>query len=259
MEQYFIPFLLVLLSGLATVVGGMITIYNKQDNENFLPIALGLSAGVMVYVSFVEIFPKAQQHLEMTYGNNGYLFTVLGFFLGVGLIMVIDFFMPDATNPHEHPHHHMDDKTLLRMGLFSMIAITIHNFPEGLATFTVALTDPQLGISIAVAIALHNIPEGVAVSAPIYKATGSKTKAMLYSFYSGLAEPVGAIVGFLILRSIFNDTLFGIIFSMVAGIMVYISIDELLPTAQKHGKHHHVVGGFIVGMIIMAASLIMFR
>jgi len=144
------------------------------------------------------------------------------------------------------------------MGLFSALAISIHNFPEGLATFTAALTDPALGVSIAVAIAIHNIPEGIAVSVPIYYATGNKRKAFLYSFLSGLAEPVGALFGYFILLHFFNEMIFGILFAAVAGIMVFISLDELLPTAEKYGEHHVAIYGLIAGMVIMAISLLLF-
>jgi len=147
---------------------------------------------------------------------------------------------------------------LLRMGMFSAIAIAIHNFPEGLATFTGALKDPTLGISIAVAIAIHNIPEGIAVSVPLYYATGSKKRAFGLSFLSGLAEPVGALVGYLILLKFFNDLIFGFLFASVAGIMVFISLDQLLPTAEKYGEHHIAIYGLISGMVVMALSLSLF-
>ena len=144
------------------------------------------------------------------------------------------------------------------MGLFSALAIAVHNFPEGLATFMAALTDPTLGISIAVAVAIHNIPEGVAVSVPVYYATKSKRKAFWLSFLSGLAEPVGAIIGFFILRPFFSEATFGVIFAAVAGIMIYISLDELLPTAEEYGEHHIAIGGLVAGMLVMALSLLMF-
>ena len=144
------------------------------------------------------------------------------------------------------------------MGKFTALAIAIHNFPEGLATFVSALTDMKIAIPIAIAIAIHNIPEGISVSVPIYYATGSKKKAFLYSFLSGMAEPVGALVGYFFLRSIFSDLSFGIIFAMVAGIMVFISLDELLPAAEKYGEHHLSIYGLILGMIVMAVSLLLF-
>ena len=152
----------------------------------------------------------------------------------------------------------VNDKALLRMGMFSALAIAIHNFPEGLATFTAALSDPTLGISIAVAIAIHNIPEGIAVSVPIYFATGDRKKAFKMSFLSGLSEPVGALVGFFLLYNFFNEAMFGLIFAGVAGIMVYISLDELLPTAEKYGEHHIAIYGMISGMVVMALSLVLF-
>ena len=157
----------------------------------------------------------------------------------------------------------IDNKTneqskLMRMGLFTALAIAIHNFPEGLATFIAALDDPSLGIAIAVAIAIHNIPEGIAVSVPIYYATGNKKKAFWYSFSSGLAEPVGALIGFLILMPFLSPLIFGLIFAGVAGIMVFISIDELLPAAQEFGEHHLSIYGLIAGMMLMAFSLLMF-
>lgn len=144
------------------------------------------------------------------------------------------------------------------MGLFSALAIGIHNFPEGLATFIGALQDPALGISIAAAIAIHNIPEGIAVSVPIYYATQSRQKAFALSFLSGLAEPVGALLGYFLLIQFFSDAIFGIVFAGVAGIMVYISLDELLPTAEEYGEHHIAIYGLISGMLIMAISLLLF-
>ena len=143
------------------------------------------------------------------------------------------------------------------MGLFTALAIAIHNFPEGLATFVAAIKDPHLGIAIAVAIAIHNVPEGIAVSIPIYYATGSRRKAFLYSFLSGLAEPIGALIGFFVLWRWMNDITFGLLFASVAGIMVYISLDELLPSAEKYGEHHLCIYGLISGMAVMAISLLL--
>jgi ZIP family zinc transporter len=257
---------LTLFAGLSTGIGSALAFYTKKTNEKFLSIALGFSAGVMIYVSMIEIFVKARDSLENHYANQqfAYFITTLSFFVGIGIIALIDKLVPSAENPHEiRDVDDMDDvekkkKSLLRMGLFSALAIAIHNFPEGLATFMSAIQDPTLGISIAVAIAIHNIPEGIAVSVPIFFATGDKKKAFKYSFLSGLSEPVGAILGFFILRAFISDALFGIVFAGVAGIMVYISLDELLPTAEKYGKHHYAIGGLIVGMIVMAASLVLF-
>jgi ZIP family zinc transporter len=257
---------LTIFAGLATGIGSLIGFLSKKFNPKFLAISLGFSAGVMIYVSLVEIFVKARDALSVGLGEKtGYVATVISFFCGIGLIALIDKLIPSYENPHEANvakkiADSSDDqkRKLMRMGLFSALAIGIHNFPEGLATFMSGLTNPTLGISIAVAIAIHNIPEGLAVSAPIFYATKSRKKAFVLSFMSGLAEPVGALIGFFVLRSIFNDTTFGVIFAAVAGIMVYISLDELLPTAEEYGEHHLAIGGLISGMFVMALSLLLF-
>lgn len=253
-------------AGLSTGVGSGMALMSKKFNPKFLAGSLGFSAGVMIYVSLVEIFVKARDALSSSYGDKlGYTYTVLAFFAGIALIAIIDKLIPSFENPHEIQNINIKnyetptgDKKLLRMGMFSALAIAIHNFPEGMATFMGALTDPALGISIAVAIAIHNIPEGIAVSIPIYYATKNRKKAFWLSFASGLAEPVGALLGYFILRNYINDTTFGIIFAGVAGIMVYISLDELLPTAEEYGEHHIAIGGLVAGMAVMAMSLLLF-
>jgi len=264
-DRVIFAFVLTLLAGLSTGIGSVLAFYTKQTNHKFLSLALGFSAGVMIYVSMIEIFVKARASLEVVYGSTmGYWVTTLSFFGGLGLIALIDKFVPDAENPHEirdiqdMRKQSADDPELLRMGMFSALAIAIHNFPEGLATFTSAIQDPTLGISIAIAIAIHNIPEGIAVSVPIFFATGDRKKAFKYSFLSGLSEPLGAIVGYFILMRFFNESMFGIVFAGVAGIMVYISLDELLPAAEKYGKHHLAIYGLVSGMAVMALSLLLF-
>ncbi len=257
---------LTLLAGLSTGIGSLMSFLSKDFSPKILAASLGFSAGVMIYVSFVEIFIKANESLSSAYGiSKGEIFTVLAFFGGIALIALIDYLIPSYENPHEIKNIHnnnignnINTKNLKRMGIFTALAIGIHNFPEGLATFMSALTDPTLGITIAIAIAIHNIPEGIAVSVPVYYATQSRKKAFWYSFLSGLAEPIGALFGFFLLRDFFNDASFGIIFAAVAGIMVYISLDELLPTAEEYGEHHVAILGLIAGMAVMATSLIMF-
>lgn len=258
-------FALTVFAGLSTGIGSIIAFFSKKSNPKFLAASLGFSAGVMIYVSLVEIFAKAKDSLTIVYGaKQGYCATVIAFFIGIGIIGLIDKLVPSFENPHElrniEPHEFKKEtkNKLMRMGLFSALAIGIHNFPEGLATFMGALQDPTMGISIAVAIAIHNIPEGIAVSVPIYYATGSRKKAFNYSFFSGFSEPIGALVGFFILKNLFSDETFGLIFASVAGIMVYISLDELLPTAEEYGEHHIAILGLIGGMIVMAVSLVMF-
>lgn len=264
-DNILFAFGLTLFAGLATGVGSIIGFLHKKFNPKFLAASLGFSAGVMIYVSLVEIFFKAKDSLTMEFGEKtGYWYTILGFFAGITLIGVIDKLIPSGENPHEIKKTRDYDKPgkkdkskLMRMGLFSALAIGIHNFPEGLATFMAAVTDPTLGISIAIAIAIHNIPEGLAISAPVYYATKSKRKAFFLSFLSGLAEPIGAVIGYFFLRWFMTDASFGFIFAGVAGIMVYISLDELLPTAEEYGEHHVAIYGLIAGMAVMALSLVL--
>ncbi|WP_294140363.1 zinc transporter ZupT [uncultured Sanguibacteroides sp.] len=263
-ESLFIPLLLTLFAGLATGIGSLIAFFTHHTNKRFLSFSLGLSAGVMIYVSFVEIFQQAESSLTAELGSKyGMTATVLCFFAGMLLIGVIDRLVPSFENPHEvRSVESMDtpppkDTKLMRMGLMTALAIGIHNFPEGIATFTAAVESPTLGIAIAVAIAIHNIPEGIAVSVPIYHATGDRKKAFRYSLLSGLAEPIGALLAYLVLMPFMSPILMGCIFAAVAGIMVFISIDELLPAAREYGEHHISIYGLISGMGIMALSLIL--
>lgn len=261
-------FSLTLFAGLCTGIGSALAFFAKTTNTRFLSASLGFSAGVMIYVSMIEIFVKAHHALAAVAGNSrGYLMTTVAFFSGILLIAFIDKLVPTFENPHEvrgieemsaKKEDLMKKVRLHRMGLLSALAIGIHNFPEGLATFVGALHDPALGISIAIAVAIHNIPEGIAVSVPMYYATGSKKKAFTFSFLSGLTEPAGALAGYFLLFRFINDYVFGFLFAAVAGIMVFISLDELLPTAEKYGEHHIAMYGVLAGMVVMATSLVMF-
>ncbi|MDX9892883.1 MAG: zinc transporter ZupT [Patescibacteria group bacterium] len=263
-----LAFGLTLLAGLSTGIGGAISFFSKKLSPKFLSGSLGFSAGVMIYVSFVELFANAQSTLSDYYNNHlGYLITMTAFFIGIATIALIDWLVPSFENPHEIKNINLDnpdqiinakEKKLMRLGLFSALVLTIHNFPEGLVTFIGTLSEPVLGISLAVAIAIHNIPEGIIVSIPIYYACKNKTKAFLLSTLSGLTEPLGALLGYFILRSVLNDLFLGVAFAGVAGIMVYISLDELLPTAEEYGQHHFAIGGLVIGMLIMALSLSIF-
>jgi ZIP family zinc transporter len=297
---------LTVFAGMATGIGSALAFFTKRTNKRFLSIATGFSAGVMLYVSFVEIFFKGFDALTEAYGDRaGYWINVLSFFAGIVLIGVIDNLIPAAENPHEphseaeraplhgattaspspdsvgaHYHapaepapqqagvgthdHEVRENELMRMGLFTALAIAIHNFPEGLATFLAALQDPSVGAAIAIAIALHNIPEGISVSVPIYYATGNRNKAFLYSVLSGLSEPVGAGLAYIVLRVLVGGTtgvippqIMGILFAGVAGVMVYISLDELLPTSRAYGKGHDSLYGLLAGMVVMAVSLVL--
>lgn len=279
---------LTFLAGMSTGIGGIIAFFAKRTNYRFLSISTGFSAGVMIYVSFVEIFFKGVEALSETYGEVlGHWVNAASFFAGIALIALIDNLVPAVGNPHEMPTeqeitplHKSGDETadaatipvegedpeLMRTGLFTALAIGIHNFPEGLVTFLAALHDPALGVAIAIAIALHNIPEGISVSVPIYYATGSRAKALFYATISGLAEPIGAGVAYLALRlflggdgNAFPPQVMGILFAAVAGIMVYISLDELLPTSHQYGQGHDSILGLVGGMAIMALSLLLMQ
>ena len=252
-QQVIFAFLLTLLAGLSTGIGSLIAYFIKKPKTIYLSFSLGFSAGVMIYVSFVELLPRA----VITVGQ---FTSVVVFFVGILVIALIDMMIPESRNPH-HYKEMPDvltvkvDKTLLRTGLFTALAIAIHNFPEGLSTFGTTLSDARLGVIIALAIAIHNIPEGISVSVPIFYATGDRKKAFRYSFLAGLAEPVGAVIGFVILLPFLSPALLSSLLAFVAGIMVYISIDELLPMAHRYGHSHTVILGFILGMALMAASL----
>lgn len=257
---------LTLFAGLSTGIGSAIAFFSDRTNTRFLSIALGLSAGVMIYVSFVEILVKAHASLAAVLGEpQASWATTGGFFGGILLMAALDRLPAlEGGNPHELRRvEEMDavaaqQHRLMRMGMFSAIAIALHNFPEGLATFLSALDDPSLGLSIAVAIAIHNIPEGIAVAVPIFYATGSRRRAFRLSFLSGLSEPMGAVIGYFLLLPFMSDAVFGVVFAAVAGIMVFISLDELLPAAERYGEHHGAIYGLIAGMGIMALSLLLF-
>ncbi|AQM59226.1 zinc transporter ZupT [Clostridium baratii] len=266
MNNVMVAFILTLIAGLATGIGSLIAFFAKKTNKKFLCISLGFSAGVMIYVSMVEMFQQAKDSLVAEMGmKTGSLVTVISFFAGIAIIAIIDKLVPSAENPHEvrtmddiENNKFIEDKKLLRTGMFTALVIAIHNFPEGLATFVSALGDASIAIPITIAIAIHNIPEGISVSVPIYYATGDKKKAFLYSFFSGMSEPIGAVIGYVLLRNILNDITLGVLLAGVAGIMVFISIDELLPTARKYGEHHLSIYGLIAGMLVMAISLLLF-
>lgn len=268
--------ILTLIAGAATGLGGALVLFRKRISSNFLAGALGLSAGVMIFISLAELYPQAQNAISASCGGiKGSVFVVLAFFFGMGLISLIDFLIPEYENPHEASGLSLDSKNaatdliehsgsgaLKKLGIMSALAIAIHNFPEGMATFIGALNDPQTGTGIAFAIAIHNIPEGIAVAIPIYFATKSKGKALLYALLSGLTEPVGAFIcyGITALSGVSLDgggAAFPLILAAVAGIMIYISLDELLPTAEKYGRHHVAIAGVVAGMAIMAVSMIL--
>lgn len=282
MNKFFIAILLTLFAGFSTAIGSTIAFFSRKDDLRVLSLGLGFSAGVMIYISFMEILPTALKDFKNHYDSHwAELLGLACFFGGILISLLIDKLIPEDVNPHEpkedlselkicplpqkgqnppkfHPGeklHQINTKALKRTGIFTALAIAIHNFPEGFATFISSLDNLTLGIAIAIAVAIHNIPEGLAVSLPIYHATGDKKKAFIYSALSGLAEPLGAFVGALILLPFIGDLTLAISFAVIAGIMVFISLDELLPAAKTYDKAHDSLYGLIAGMAIMALSL----
>ncbi|WP_047260592.1 zinc transporter ZupT [Corynebacterium uterequi] len=258
---------LTLLAGLATSIGGMIGVAARTPGPKFLAGALGCSAGVMLYVSFVEILPKAQEYLGEALGAKAGAWAAVGaFFLGIAIIAVIDFFVPEDINPHEPANATKpasgallaQRSHLMKAGVMTAVALGLHNFPEGFATFVSGLEDLSVALPVVVAIAIHNIPEGVAVAVPIREATGSRRAGLRWATLSGLAEPAGALLGFLVLLPFMSPATMGVAFAAVAGVMVFISLDELLPTAEKTGEHHVAIYGLVAGMAVMALSLLLF-
>ncbi|MDC7794288.1 zinc transporter ZupT [Campylobacter coli] len=281
-EQIFIAMLLTLFAGCSTAIGSISACFSRKDDLSVLSLGLGFSAGVMIYICFMEILPTALKDFKNYYNSHwAELLGMACFFGGILISLLIDKLIPEDVNPHEpkedlselkicplpqkgqnppkfHPGeklHQINTKALKRTGIFTALAIAIHNFPEGFATFISSLDNLTLGIAIAIAVAIHNIPEGLAVSLPIYHATGDKKKAFIYSALSGFAEPLGAFVGALILLPFIGDLTLAISFAVIAGIMVFISLDELLPAAKTYDKAHDSLYGLIAGMAIMALSL----
>ena len=256
--------LLTALAGLSTGIGSAIAFVIRKFNTSYLSFLLGLSAGVMVYISFTELLGTAIEDV-------GFLKANIAFFVGIIFFALIDILVPHSYEEESAEDHRLgvtaekdnsisssSKSALKRGGIFIALGIAIHNFPEGMVTFASAATgDVSLGIMIAVAIAVHNIPEGIAVSVPILYSTGSRKKAFGYSFLSGLAEPVGALIGFLILMPFLTPDILSMTLAFVAGIMVYISLDEILPMAHRYGREHLVIIGIVSGMAIMALSLLL--
>lgn len=274
MNNVLFALLLTLAAGLSTGLGGLVILFTRAADKKFLSICLSFSAGIMLYVSFAEIFLKAFESLQYAFDDEiGYLVLTISFFTGIAIMVIIDKFIPDDeahTEPLEtstpstpstqaESADYKENRELKRTGISSALAIAIHNFPEGLITFMAALYDPGMGIVIAIAITIHNIPEGIAIAAPIYYATGSKMKAFLVAVGAGLTEPLGALIAWLLFRNMLNemDAAFGIIFAAVSGIMLFVAIHQLLPTAQKYGKHHLVMKWMFIGMLVMAVSLVL--
>lgn len=259
--QVYTAFAVTFLAGLATLVGGGLVLFLKKPNYRVLAFGLAFTAGAMIYVSLTEILNKSISSFSLAFDEkSGFAYGTFAFLLGVVLVLLLDRFVP---NPHEtieaQSKQDLSQPQLLRTGLLALFAISAHNLPEGLATFFATLESPALGAPLAVAIAIHNIPEGVAIALPVYGATGRKDYALVASLVSGFAEPLGAALGYFILAPYMSHTIYGMVFGIIGGVMVYLALDELLPTAKRFSKGHETVYGLVSGMAALATSLVIFK
>lgn len=259
-----IAFSLTMLAGLTTAIGGVIAFITKKDNLKILSLGLGFSAGVMIFISLVDIIPGSKEMLKINFPNCFEWLVFGGFISGLLISILIDYFLPDHVDTHEllnpdapEENNQYKHYKLKRAGIMTAIAICVHNFPEGMATFLTTTQDVTLGLSVALAIAIHNIPEGIAVALPIYHVTGKKRYAMLYAAMSGITEPVGAFVGMLVFGLFLPQILVGFLMAAVAGIMTYISFDTLLPLAKEYGNWHLSIFGIMSGILFIWLSLIL--
>jgi ZIP family zinc transporter len=250
-DPFLTAILLSLLGGLFTTVGSVIALSMKRPNPNTMSFMLGFSGGVMLLLSFIELLQESIEKI-------GFIPAFAGFFAGIVIMLLIDNFIPhDYMTEHHRTRRWSEDSTsLMRTGLFVALGVGIHNFPEGMVVFTGTMEDVTLGVAITIAIALHNIPEGLSVSVPIYAATGDRRKAFWWSFLSGIAEPIGALLAAFFLLPVLNESIMGLMLAAVAGIMVFISLDELIPSAKAYNGTGHVsIAGITAGMMVMAFSL----
>lgn len=275
-KAYLMALLLSTLAGLSTVIGGFVTFFIKENSLKFLSFGLGLSAGVMIFISLVDLYPEACEMLKSQLGENFVWLAIIFFALGILMAVLIDFFIPDhiqgqmfnkqiganeknidSTDCAKNENAVISIGKVRKAGILTAIVVAVHNLPEGLATFFMTAQDVMLGLGIVFAIAIHNIPEGMAISIPVYQATHSKRKAFWYSFLSGMAEPVGGVVGFIIIKALFPDLCIGVLFALVAGIMTYISLDTLLPLSKDYDTGHYSISGVVFGLITMGVALIL--
>ena len=255
-----IPLLMTVFAGLATVIGGFITFLVNRKSLKILSLGLGFSAGVMIFVSLTEILNTAEELLKQYYPIDYHWIMFWGFIAGVIISKLIDTFLPDHVEDDlgsDNKNTSKKEHRIKRAGLLTAIAIAVHNFPEGLGTFLVTSQDLTIGISVALAIALHNIPEGIAVALPIYHATGKKRMAIWYSFWTGMTEPIGALIGLALLHWFLPQVFVGFFMAAVVGIMIYISFDTLLPLSHEYGDWHYAITGIMSGIIVIWASLLL--
>ncbi len=260
-HQHIIAFVLTLFAGLATIVGGSVSFFVKRSNLKMLATGLGFSAGVMIYMSLTEILKESKEYTAQYFNTTAGWITFAGFFTGIIIAGLIDYFLPAHFGDElidKDPHNiSEEDEKIKKAGLLTAIAISLHRFPEGLTMFLVASTNVKLGIPLAIAIAIHNLPEGIAIGLPMYHATGKKRYAMLFSAIAGISGPIGALIGYGIIQIFMPQMAIGILFAIVAGIMVYISLDTLLPTAREYGDNHDVMAGILAGMFFIGIGLLL--
>lgn len=274
-NHYLTALILSTIAGLSTVLGGFVTFFIKGNSLKYLSFGLGLSAGVMLFVSLVDLYPESCELIKNQMGDNFAWLSVFWFGIGILTAVLIDYFIPDhiqaqmftkqiganekcidSADCAENENAIIPIGKIKRAGIITAIVVALHNLPEGLATFTLASQDLMLGLGVVFAIAIHNIPEGMAISIPVYQATHSKRKAFFYSFLSGMAEPVGGVIGFIIISAFFPNLCVGILFALVSGIMTYISLDTLLPLSKDYDTGHYSISGIVLGLLIMGVALV---
>jgi len=273
-EQYLTALILSSIAGLSTVIGGFVTFFIKHNSLKLLSFGLGLSAGVMLFISLVDLYPEACEIITQQMGKKFLWLSILSFAIGIFIAAIMDYFVPDhiqgqmftkqmganeqhvdSTDCKENCNAIISIGKIKKAGFLIALIVALHNLPEGLATFILSTQNIMLGIGIVFAIAIHNIPEGMAISIPVYQATHSKRKAFLYAFLSGMAEPVGGVIGFTLIKLFFPNICIGTLFAFVAGIMTYISIDTLLPLAKDYDTGHYSISGAIVGILMVGCAL----
>ena len=277
-KSHIMALILSTIAGLSTVLGGFVTFFIKENSLKFLSFGLGLSAGVMLFISLVDLYPESLELIKNQMGNEYIWLSIIFFGAGILIAVLIDYFIPDhiqtqmftkqiganeknedSTDCVQNENAEIPLGKIKKAGILTTLVVAIHNFPEGLATFFMTAENLMLGVGIVVAIAIHNIPEGMAISIPVYQATHSKRKAFYYSFLSGIAEPVGGLVGFVVIKSLFPNLCIGTLFALVAGIMTYISIDTLLPLSKDYDTGHYSISGVVLGLLIMGCALIVLQ
>ncbi len=277
-KTHLMALLLSTIAGLSTVLGGFVTFFIKENSLKFLSFGLGLSAGVMLFISLVDLYPESTELIKNQMGNEYVWLAIIFFGVGILIAALIDYFIPDhiqtqmftkqiganeknvdSTDCVENENAAIPLGKIKKAGILTTLVVAIHNFPEGLATFFMTAENLMLGVGIVFAIAIHNIPEGMAISIPVYQATHSKRKAFYYSFLSGMAEPIGGLVGFVVIKSLFPNLCIGTLFALVAGIMTYISIDTLLPLSKDYDTGHYSISGVVLGLLIMGCALIILQ